>query len=217
MADHRLAEVGVGQAGRAPQGAGAGHVAAVGGGAGKRSSGIGTSKDVRRRGRPGLCARGPGQPTGRAGRPRQGVAVPTRLNLVARDARWSRCARRRADAGTRRGDGGPDSRAARYCDPVIRHVVAWTIKWRVRRGPPRETRRSCRAALAGLPPKVPQIRRCRWGVDLGEADGNWDVVLVVDVDSREDLEGYIAHPAHVEVAGLIASLRTPADVRRPRA
>lgn len=90
---------------------------------------------------------------------------------------------------------------------MIRHVVAWTIK-----GESDADRRAnaeiVRAALAGLPPKVPQIRALSVGVDLGEADGNWDVVLVVDVDSREDLEGYIAHPAHVEVAGLIASLRT---------
>lgn len=66
---------------------------------------------------------------------------------------------------------------------------------------------TARAALESLRESVPQVRALTVGVDLGESDGNWDVVLVLDVDSREDLEGYIAHPAHVEVAGLIASLR----------
>lgn len=42
--------------------------------------------------------------------------------------------------------------------------------------------------------------------DLGETDGNWDVVLDADYRDREALAVYQSHPAHVEVAAYVRSL-----------
>lgn len=65
-----------------------------------------------------------------------------------------------------------------------------------------------RTALESLSAAVPQILRLEVGLDLGETDGNGDVVLTVDVADRAALDAYQVHPAHQEVARLIGGLRT---------
>ena len=44
------------------------------------------------------------------------------------------------------------------------------------------------------------------GIDLGETEGNWDVVLNSVFASRDDLAAYQTHPQHVEAAGFIKSV-----------
>jgi hypothetical protein len=63
-----------------------------------------------------------------------------------------------------------------------------------------------RDALEALPATIPEIRRLEVGLDLRDRPGNWDLVLTVDVEDREALEAYRAHPDHVVVADLIGSL-----------
>lgn len=89
---------------------------------------------------------------------------------------------------------------------VIRHVVAWELTGVT----PQERRANAetvREALETLPALVPVIRDLHVGIDVGDTPGNGDVVLVMDVDSREDLEAYQVHPEHQKVAAIIVSLR----------
>ena len=44
------------------------------------------------------------------------------------------------------------------------------------------------------------------GIDLGETDGNWHVVLDSDFASREDLAAYQTHPGHLEAGAFVRSV-----------
>lgn len=59
------------------------------------------------------------------------------------------------------------------------------------------------AALTGLVGKVEQIRSLAVERNVVERPGNWDLALIVDFDSADDLEIYRAHPDHVKVIELI--------------
>ncbi len=60
-------------------------------------------------------------------------------------------------------------------------------------------------SLNGLPALIPALRDYRTGSDAGLAAGNWDFVVVADVDDVEGWRAYIDHPAHQRV--LIELLR----------
>ena len=59
------------------------------------------------------------------------------------------------------------------------------------------------AALNGLVGRIDQIRSLQVAPNVVERPGNWDLVLVVDLDNAVDLELYREHPAHVAVLELI--------------
>lgn len=88
---------------------------------------------------------------------------------------------------------------------MIRHIVTWRLA--AEDAAQRDVdARGIADRLHALAPVVPGIVALHVGVDLGETDGNWDVVLVSDHDSRAALAGYQSHPAHLEVAGFIRSV-----------
>ena len=87
---------------------------------------------------------------------------------------------------------------------TIRHVVSWKL------GATDET--ECKAHAAGiklrlesLPAVIPQIRFLQVGVNVVPAN-DFDVVLISDFDSVDDVETYQQHPAHLEVAAFIRSV-----------
>ena len=53
---------------------------------------------------------------------------------------------------------------------------------------------------------VPELRAVSAGVNVAYPDVNWDVTLVADVDSLDDLEAYQVHPAHQEVGVYLRSV-----------
>ena len=62
------------------------------------------------------------------------------------------------------------------------------------------------AALTGLVGKIEQIRSLAVERNVIERPGNWDVALIVDFDTADDLEVYRAHPDHLKVIELINEL-----------
>lgn len=60
--------------------------------------------------------------------------------------------------------------------------------------------------LGSLVGVVPGLRSMSLKPDLGLVEGHWDVVLVSEHDDNEALEGYQAHPAHLEVSAFIKSV-----------
>ncbi len=55
------------------------------------------------------------------------------------------------------------------------------------------------AALDTLPGKIDVLREYRHGPDVGISDGNFDYVLVADLDNADDFATYRDHPEHVAV------------------
>ena len=54
-------------------------------------------------------------------------------------------------------------------------------------------------ALRSLPAAIPALRDYRVGSDAGLAEGNWDFVVVADVDDADGWRAYVDHPAHQRV------------------
>lgn len=64
------------------------------------------------------------------------------------------------------------------------------------------------ARFGALVPLIDGTERIDVHGDLGETDGNWDVVLDSDYRDRAALAAYQVHPAHVEVAAHVRTLVT---------
>jgi hypothetical protein len=75
---------------------------------------------------------------------------------------------------------------------LIRHTVMFTWK-------PEATEEQIKrvpAELSRLPSIIPSLKAYTMGPDIGVDDGNWQFVIVADLD---DLDGYLAyrdHPTH---------------------
>ncbi|MGO4533733.1 Dabb family protein [Leifsonia sp. 2MCAF36] len=87
---------------------------------------------------------------------------------------------------------------------TIRHVVSWKL------ATPDDAERAQHAAgiklgLESLPAVIPQIRFLQVGVNVVPAN-DFDVVLISDFDSVDDVVTYQEHPAHLEVAAFIRSV-----------
>lgn len=88
---------------------------------------------------------------------------------------------------------------------MIRHVVSWKLA-----DPDVDVRAEQAAEVArrlnALMGVVPELRAVSAGVNVAYPDVNWDVTLVADVDSLDDLEAYQVHPAHQEVGVYLRSV-----------
>ncbi|MFT4259570.1 Dabb family protein [Microbacterium sp.] len=87
----------------------------------------------------------------------------------------------------------------------IRHVVSWKL---AASDPSERAAQAAEVArrLNALGGVVPQLRSISAGVNTAYPDANWDVALVADFDSIEELEQYQVHPAHEEVAAYVRSV-----------
>lgn len=90
---------------------------------------------------------------------------------------------------------------------MIRHIV----EFRLTADNPiqqKEQTVGIRERLSALVGVVPGLRSVSVGRDLGVVPGHWDVVLVSEHDSSDDLAAYQAHPAHVAAAEWISRVVT---------
>ena len=91
---------------------------------------------------------------------------------------------------------------------MIRHIVTW----RLAATDPAQREADAfgiKSRLEGLRGQL-AAERIDVGIDLGDTEGNWHVVLDSEFATREDLAAYQTHPAHLEAAGFI---RTVVDAR----
>ena len=65
-----------------------------------------------------------------------------------------------------------------------------------------------KAMLESLPEKIDWIRASTVELNSPDApEGNWDLILISDFDSFEDLERYRVHPDHVAVGTFMKPVR----------
>ena len=84
---------------------------------------------------------------------------------------------------------------------MIRHVVSWRLKGE---GAEKAVAAAeVRAVLEALPAAIPEIKSFRVGDNVAYLGKNFDLVLIADYDSLEDLEAYQVHPVHQEAAAYI--------------
>ena len=91
---------------------------------------------------------------------------------------------------------------------LIRHIVIFTLT-----SDDAQQREAdivaVRERLQALVGVVPGLRSVVFEPDLGLIASHQDAVLVSEHDDNAALEGYQAHPGHIEAAGFIASVTGP--------
>jgi hypothetical protein len=88
---------------------------------------------------------------------------------------------------------------------MIRHLVLWKLTTH-----DAEEKAQIVAELArrfsALLPIIDGTQRLDIRADVGDTDGNWDVVLDADYLDAAALEHYQVHPAHLDVAQYVRSV-----------
>ena len=85
---------------------------------------------------------------------------------------------------------------------MIRHIVSWKL------ADADEASKSAAfaeisAALSVLPASLPQIRSLTVARNMAYPEKNFDVVLVADFASLDDLEAYQVSPQHIAAAEVV--------------
>ena len=87
---------------------------------------------------------------------------------------------------------------------MIMHVVMWRFKEENKR----ENMDIFKNMLLELPPIIKEIKHMEVGKEVNLDYGNFDMVLVSEFKSMEDLEKYKENPAHVRVSNFCKTIRT---------
>jgi hypothetical protein len=88
---------------------------------------------------------------------------------------------------------------------MIRHIVAWKLNAEGEAAK-KESSAQIRSLLEGLRPVIPEIKELAVSENVVLTELNWDLVLVADYDSPEDLTAYQVHPDHKNASAIITSL-----------
>lgn len=92
---------------------------------------------------------------------------------------------------------------------MIRHVVMFKFKDEAEGRTKAENLALTKAMLEKLPAVIPQIRYQQVALNAADADQtNYDLSLICDFDSFDDLHTYIVHPDHQAVGTFMRPLRT---------
>lgn len=86
---------------------------------------------------------------------------------------------------------------------MIRHIVCFKFK---------EENKAANVARAkdmldALPAKIGEILHSETYTDCGVTESNYDLILISDFASHEDLNTYIVHPDHKAVGAFMAGVR----------
>lgn len=84
---------------------------------------------------------------------------------------------------------------------MVKHIVTFQFE-----GSPAErlaVAQSFRDALNALPSQIPQLKSIEVGINENPAE-SWDLVLIAQAETLEDVAAYSAHPAHVAAVQIIA-------------
>lgn len=91
---------------------------------------------------------------------------------------------------------------------MIKHIVFWRLKDEALGATKAENAQRIKREAEALVGLVPGVMQLEVGLDIEGSDAAWDVALYSEFDSREDLDAYQKHPAHVAVAKLIGEMRS---------
>ncbi len=70
----------------------------------------------------------------------------------------------------------------------------------------RENVEKARDVLLGMKGKIDVLRGIRVETDIRHGESSYDILLITNFSSMEDMEAYLAHPVHTEVSKYIAGV-----------
>ncbi len=83
---------------------------------------------------------------------------------------------------------------------MLKHIVMWRFREGAEGGSRQEHARWMKEHLEALVGVVPQIQSLEVGVNEFSSAAAYDAVLTVTFRSKEELDAYKVHPAHVAVS-----------------
>ncbi len=89
---------------------------------------------------------------------------------------------------------------------MIKHIVLFKLKEEIGNTEKMEVMNQFKLAIEALPTIIPIIRKIEVGLNMNPAE-KWDIALYSEFASMDDLKAYAIHPAHVEAAKLLASVK----------
>lgn len=81
---------------------------------------------------------------------------------------------------------------------MIRHIVMFKLKDFKDESEKKIAAHEVIKRLDELPLKIDVIRKYEAGIDIRKLAWSYDIVLIMDFDTMEDLETYTIHPVHQE-------------------
>jgi len=91
---------------------------------------------------------------------------------------------------------------------VIHHVVMWRLQDEAKRTQLAAVTQQIQALAAAMRTTVPGLLRLDLGDNRAAVPDAADLLLYSEFESWHALQGYEAHPLHVQLQGLIAPLRS---------
>jgi hypothetical protein len=85
---------------------------------------------------------------------------------------------------------------------MIRHIVTWKLRAEDASGRAAAVA-EITSSLEALVPLIDQVVSLKVHSNVAYEDVNWDVVLVADYASVDDLAAYQVHPAHVAAVAVV--------------
>lgn len=89
---------------------------------------------------------------------------------------------------------------------MVKHIVMWKLKEEAQGADKVKNAALIKSRLEALKPEISEIAEIEVGIGLNEPGSSWDVVLYSVFNTQADLDGYQAHPRHLEVGGFIKSV-----------
>ena len=87
---------------------------------------------------------------------------------------------------------------------MIRHVVLW--KFREENEDKQKNMEHAREILYALKPVIPYLKRMEIGFDISHTEMSYDMMLLTEFDSVDDMKAYAVHPEHLKVRQFIRSV-----------
>ncbi len=93
---------------------------------------------------------------------------------------------------------------------MITHIVVFKLKEFAENSNKNENALKMKKILEDLIDRINVIRSMKVGLDVIHSERSFDIGLIAEFDSKEDLEIYIHHPAHLEAVDFIRRVRNDA-------
>jgi hypothetical protein len=90
---------------------------------------------------------------------------------------------------------------------MIKHIVLWKLKEHAEGKSKADNAAKLKRELEGLASKIKEIRKLEVGVNFNTVQDAYDLGLVSEFATKDDLDLYQNHPEHQRVAGLLRRLR----------
>ncbi|MBP9492936.1 MAG: Dabb family protein [Sulfurospirillum sp.] len=90
---------------------------------------------------------------------------------------------------------------------MIKHIVFFKLE-----DNSEANKEAVKARIMGMKGKIDVLKHIEVGVNFSPEERAFDLALVTDFETKEDLQAYAIHPLHVEVVTFLKSINTVTKV-----